>query len=60
MKTWVLAAVAAVGLWSCGGEELEEEAPSGKPEESGGEVIQYQIRPDDRGLAPPDDPSLPF
>ncbi|WP_157070160.1 hypothetical protein [Sandaracinus amylolyticus] len=60
MRTWLIAAVAAGCLFGCGGtDEALGDEPSAKPDESeGGEM--YVIEPEDRGLAPPDDPALPF
>ncbi|AKF11000.1 hypothetical protein DB32_008149 [Sandaracinus amylolyticus] len=56
----MIAAVAAGCLFGCGGtDEALGDEPSAKPDESeGGEM--YVIEPEDRGLAPPDDPALPF
>ncbi|UJR85595.1 hypothetical protein [Sandaracinus amylolyticus] len=59
MRTWLIAAVAAGWLFGCGGAEEPADETSAKPDEgAGGEI--HTIDSPDRGLAPPDDPALPF
>lgn len=64
MKRWFVASAVALGLAACGGDAGpgSEEGEAGKPDEAvGDEAPLAPATPEpDRGLAPPDDPHLPF
>lgn len=63
MKRWMATCALALGLAACGGDEApatDDESAFGKPDETTGDELAPAPAGPDPGLAPPEDPHLPF